>query len=357
MDLIAISTLPRPTLPIVYGVNLRPPLTMSHAILTIIVPTYNRATHLAVLLTALRSELQRLESFVEVLVSDNASTDSTPEVTADASRDWPALTIQRHDRNLGPEGNFLSCVPRVSTRYFWIMGDDDCPKRGVLAKVVKLLRERKPALLYMQSEWVNPLHGLDQGEAVGDLRVSEMSALQFAETLHVWVTFISGMVIDRERLLNFLGDHSINRFNATSLVQLGWVLPLLRSKGPFLFIENRCVLATSGNTGGYQVLKTFCVNFPRVLREFFQDKNKVTDVILKKHMERYLPGLIWGARFNNLGDFLPEKSQKEINEALGIYLQYWLLLWPIINFSKPFALPFYLLARAISRFQSRKALC
>ena len=267
---------------------------MSHAILTIIVPTYNRAAHLAVLLSALRSELRGLESLVEVLVSDNASTDTTPEVTAAAASDWPALSIQRHDINIGPEGNFLSCLPRVSTRFFWIIGDDDCPKRGVLPKVVQLLTARKPALIYMQSEWVNPLLGPDQGQAVGNLRVSELTALQFAKALHVWVTFISGMVVDKDCLPSVLGDHGINRYDATSLVQLGWVLPLLRSEGPFLFISDSCMLATKDNSGGYGLLTVFGVNFTRIVNETFGANHQLSRALIDGNITQYLPGLIWG---------------------------------------------------------------
>jgi glycosyltransferase involved in cell wall biosynthesis len=325
---------------------------MPHALLTIIVPTYNRAANLSVLLTALRSELQGLDSFVKVLVSDNASTDSTPEVAAAASRDWPALTIQRHDRNLGPDGNFLSCVSRVSTRYFWIIGDDDCPKRGVLAKVVRLLTERVPALVYMQSEWINPILGPDQGEAIGVLRVSDLTALQFADALHVWVTFISGMIIDRQRLIDVLDDHSIHRFDATHLVQLGWVLPLLRSEGPFLFISDRCILATKDNTGGYGPLTVFGVNFTRIVNESFGAGHPFSRALIDGNLTQYLPGLIWGARNPHRRTFYTtENPWRELKMQLGSRWIYWLLLVPLARFPFLLALPLYLSWRLIMRLR------
>ena len=356
MDFSAISPLPRPTSPVASCVNPRPHLTMSHAILTIIVPTYNRATQLHVLLTALHSELQGLEAFVEVLVSDNASTDSTPEITAAAACGWPALTIQRHDRNLGPEGNFLSCVPRVLTRYFWIIGDDDCPKRGVLAKVVTLLTERRPALLYMHSEWVDPLLGPDQGEAIGVLRVSDLSALQFAEALHVWVTFISGMVIDKERLLNALGEHSIDRFNATSLVQLGWVLPLLTTTGPFLYIKTACVFASKGNSGGYNVLKVFGNNFHCIIKTFFGDLgglSKFGDSMIFRTNVHYLPGLIRAYKKGTAGKFERDLNIEDaFDPNLLKSLFYRLILKPIYGDSKIKSLVAYVVARVSSRILS-----
>ncbi|WP_416545685.1 glycosyltransferase family 2 protein [Limnohabitans sp. DCL3] len=325
---------------------------MTQAILTIIVPTYNRATHLVTLLEALRAELQGLETLVKVLVSDNASTDSTPEVTAEAAHDWPALKIQRHDQNLGPEGNFLSCIPRVSTRYFWIIGDDDCPKRGVIAKLVRLLVEKRPALLYMQSEWVNPILGPDQGETVGDLRVSDLTTLQFAEAVHVWVTFISGMVIDKDRLLDVLGDHCINRFDATSLVQLGWVLPLLRSEGPFLFISDRCVLATKDNSGGYGLLTVFGANFPRIVSETFGASHPLSRALIDGHIMQYLPGLIWGARSSGRRVLhTPESPWVALNEQLGSRWLYWLLIVPLGRLPRFMAQPFFQTWRVLNRLR------
>ena len=47
-------------------------------LLTIGIPTYNRAKFLRRLLEQLRTELAGLDGQVEVLVSDNASTDDTP---------------------------------------------------------------------------------------------------------------------------------------------------------------------------------------------------------------------------------------------------------------------------------------
>lgn len=299
-------------------------------------------------MTVLRSELQGLESLVDVLVSDNASTDSTPQVILTAASNWPSLKIQRHERNIGPDGNFLSCVNRVSTRYFWIIGDDDCPKRGVLAKVVWLLTERSPALTYMQSEWVNPIMSPDQGEQVGVLRVSDLTAQQFANVVHVWVTFISGMVIDKGRMVAALGDHNIDRFEGTSLVQLGWVLPLLKSEGPFLFISDRCMLATKDNTGGYGLLTVFGVNFSRIVNESFGTDHPLTKALIGGSITRFLPGLIWGARSTQgRTSHTTERPWGALNTELGSHWLYWLLLVPLGRFPRWLLQPFYLTWRAL----------
>jgi abequosyltransferase len=321
-------------------------------ILTIIVPTYNRAASLGILLAALRSELQGLEPLVKVLVSDNASTDTTQEVTAAAARDWPSLMIQRHQRNLGAESNFLSCVRSVSTRYLWIIGDDDCPKRGVVAQVLRLLTEKKPALVYMQSEWVNKLCGPDQGEAVSVLNISELTALQFSEAVHVWVTFISGMVIDMERLIAVLGGRSIDRFDGSSLVQLGWVLPLLESQGPFLFISDRCILATRDNSGGYGLLTVFGVSFARIVNESFGADHPIARALISGNITRYLPGVIWeGRNPHRSNKHTTESPWTELSGLLGSSWSYWLVLVPIGRLPRWMANPVFQVWRLLNRLR------
>jgi abequosyltransferase len=326
-------------------------MSMSYPLLTVIVPTYKRSANLEILLRTLREETRAVRDEVVVYVSDNCSPDDTAKVVARWSKDWPSLRTHRHVSNVGPGNNFYHCVRSVQSRWFWIIGDDDLPKRGVIAEVLTLLRERQPALVYMQSEWMNPVLSADQGEPVGALSVDDLDAFAFAVTVHTWLTFISGMVIDRERLECSLRGQPIDRFNATSLVQLGWILPLLDTSGPFLFVNNRCILATSGNTGGYRVLDTFCVNFPRIIDEFFDKDVHLKDAVLRPHICEYLPGLIWQVRFGSIGEFRCEGSGLLVRSSLRRYFNYWFIIWPIVSLPRFLAWPFYAGARLQSRLK------
>lgn len=173
---------------------------MSYPLLTVIVPTYKRSANLEILLRTLREETRAVRDEVVVYVSDNCSPDDTAEVVERWSKQWPGLRAHRHTSNAGAENNFYHCVRSVQSRWFWIIGDDDLPKRGVVAKIVKLLREREPALVYLESEWIRDILSPDQGDPVGELRVAELNALNFASKVNVWTTFISGTIVDRDRL-------------------------------------------------------------------------------------------------------------------------------------------------------------
>lgn len=316
-------------------------MNIARPLLTIVVPTYNRAASLEVLLNALGSEFAGLKGQVAVIIGDNASTDHTPEVTQRFLSSWDDTRVVRHDTNIGPEENFCRCVELVTSEYFWIVGDDDCPKRGVISQVLRLLLDRRPALVYMRSEWLKPVTGPDQGEPVGDLKVSWMNADAFAKEVHVWVTFISGMVIHKERLDSALKGESITRFTATHLVQLGWVLPLLKTDGPFAFVHDTCVLATKDNSGGYGLLTVFGVNFAHIVSESFGQSSPLARRIIHASIVNYLPGLVWTSRSTTGRSHSAENPWPAMQSHIGRHLLFWLLLVPLGRFPRWLAHPFY----------------
>lgn len=315
---------------------------ISLPILTIIVPTFNRSANLAILLRSLREEISFVSGDVAVIVSDNASSDDTQAVVAEASASWPELKAYRHAANTGPDKNFCFCVEMVRTRWFWIIGDDDLPKRGVIAKVVQLLREQAPALLYMRSEWVSPVCSPDQGEQLREVGCSVLDAIEFSRVVHVWVTFISGIVVDRNLLMQVLQGERIDRFSGTHLVQLGWVLPMLRTPGPFVFVDESYVLATKGNSGGYGVLTVFGVNFSKIVGEIFGANSPVGRALICGAIIHYLPGLIWGVRSaQERGGGGEDAPWLEMSRRMGSFVFYWLLLVPIGRFPIWMAQPFF----------------
>ncbi|MEO5367543.1 MAG: glycosyltransferase family 2 protein [Magnetococcus sp. WYHC-3] len=98
---------------------------MSNIRLTIGVPTISR-------LVWLRRQLERLEaeqldpSLVEVLVSDNASTDDTPAYMEHKLRHTTLqLAYHRNPVNLGYDGNIMELYRRAKGEYVWFLGDDD----------------------------------------------------------------------------------------------------------------------------------------------------------------------------------------------------------------------------------------
>ena len=111
--------------------------------LSICIPTYNRVRYLKELLPAILDQADA--ECVEVVVSDNASTDDT----ADYLR-WllnPCLRWWTNETNIGGDRNFLKCVAEARGEYVWLFGDDDIMPAGAVGMVLDFLRQHHPALL------------------------------------------------------------------------------------------------------------------------------------------------------------------------------------------------------------------
>src|SRR5438874_2520603 len=87
---------------------------------TIGIPTFNRASLLP---GAIRSALSQSHTQLEVIVSDNASNDSTAEVVRQFG---DRVRYARNDTNVGPLANFCRLVELARGEYFSWLQDDDC---------------------------------------------------------------------------------------------------------------------------------------------------------------------------------------------------------------------------------------
>jgi len=120
-------------------------------LLSLCIPTYNRLPYLRELLPGVVAELARLneaELNVELLISDNASTDGTEAYLRDVS--CRGLSVYRNARNIGADRNFLACVERASGTYIWLFGDDEVLERGGVARTLAQLRRLRPALAILR---------------------------------------------------------------------------------------------------------------------------------------------------------------------------------------------------------------
>lgn len=131
---------------------------MTTPMVSVIIPTYNAARWLGL---AVDSALAQTLSEIEVLVFDNASTDSTPEVMARYHD--PRLRYERADRNVGFAGNVTRGIQAAQGRYFMVLGADDVLEPQFLAAAVaRLEAEPRAAMLHGAAIWID-----DDGRATG----------------------------------------------------------------------------------------------------------------------------------------------------------------------------------------------
>lgn len=102
---------------------------------TIGLSTYNRAATL--LPEALGSAVAQTYSNLEILISDNASTDETEAVVR--RFDDPRIRYVKQPRNLGANGNFNYCLEHASGEFFLLLHDDDLLDPDMIEACVRAL--------------------------------------------------------------------------------------------------------------------------------------------------------------------------------------------------------------------------
>jgi glycosyltransferase involved in cell wall biosynthesis len=127
--------------------------------LSICVPTYNRAVKLARCLDQLGQIVaaSAWRGEIELVISDNESTDGTPGVIASAlgelARHCP-VRAYRQPANLGAEPNFRFLYERARGEYVWICSDDDVVDAAEFERLVGDLHRFEPEVCI--SSFANP---------------------------------------------------------------------------------------------------------------------------------------------------------------------------------------------------------
>jgi len=87
------------------------------------IPTYNRGHTLE---KAVLSILNQNYSNLEIIISDNASSDNTQELCEEMMRADTRIQYYRHTENKGPYPNFETCRDMARGKYFmWVASDDE----------------------------------------------------------------------------------------------------------------------------------------------------------------------------------------------------------------------------------------
>lgn len=271
--------------------------------LSICIPTYNRGPLLGELLDSILAQ-DGHNCEVEVIVSDNASTDETAAVIDAYRNRLTSLIYYCADQNMGADRNFLKAVELASGDFCWLMGSDDKLEPGALAHVAQAIRQ-DPDLAGM-SVAAQGYHA----DLVRPMFIPDPIALGFkddtvlvgrdriATAIGPSLGYLSSIVVQRALWNAVVARCPVDNY-LNSYVHIYVILRALDNGSRWLCIPRRLVGWRSGNDsflrlGQFNRLRIDVVGYDQVFGDVFGRNSKTYHRVMAKvaalHVRMHLRG-------------------------------------------------------------------
>jgi abequosyltransferase len=321
------------------------PLEMAKPLLTIAIPTYNRARFLRELLPVLAEEL-RDESRVELIISDNASPDETPSVVHDFIQRGLRARYIRNDQNVGPDANFLQCFEQAGGKYVWIFSDDDLIVPGALARILSYCETAEYDLIWVSNYPFVNSHKPPAIKARRDA-IEITDPVAYVKRIHVFFTFITGNIINKNTVLQ-AGPKPFSSLVGTGLVQLGWTYAALNRFARGLYIREKLIAMRVANTGGYRLFQVFGSTLTTITRNWLSSEN-LGRIVMNGTVQRFWPPILLQYK-KNAALFHDEAGpQAALTPLFKDNIRYWLFAYPVIVLPSLPAALWVLAVRVVNR--------
>lgn len=228
-------------------------------LLSISIPTWNRAKFLAISLESFLDQMKGINpEEVELFVSDNCSDDNTAEVVKSYIDKGLPITYNKNEENIGASRNFLRCMQRASGKYILLLGDDDVLNPGSMKFLLDILRGKDYGLVHVH-----------QFNDVNEEIIEYNDVEAFYKKISYWFTFVSGSIFRKDVVDKVLPDNYLG----THLLQLPYFIKSAQIEKNNLLI-NRALLKIGldgKSNGGYNFYEVFVQNYLNIWHEFLEE--------------------------------------------------------------------------------------
>lgn len=149
---------------------------MNNTILSICIPTYNRAEHLKKTLETIIFQFKNEDIYkqVEIVISDNASEDNTAGIIKEFQRRFANIKYFRNDKNVGFDRNLYNTIIRSNGEFCWTLNDDKLLKSYALSYLLKTLKDNKDVGFFCIDQFFSFDNGLEKKFKDGNEWLKEM---------------------------------------------------------------------------------------------------------------------------------------------------------------------------------------
>lgn len=217
-----------------------------NSLLAICIPTFNRGSLLGENLDELIKQITPYS--IPIFISDNASTDNTQIILNEALNKYPYIFYERNVKNIGMDRNFEKVLKMATTRYAWLLGDDDMISSEAIGNILSILDCQDYDLLVLNGGHENPQN----------LRVSDIQTKIYTSSQQLFVdlgwhmTWISCLIFNTKNL----SEMNFEKYYDSYFVHIGAIFDYLGNKpyprimwdqGSFFYSSSKAVFSWSAS--------------------------------------------------------------------------------------------------------------
>jgi abequosyltransferase len=302
------------------------------ALLTIAVPTYNRAALLDQCLSSISDQWSACGEAVEIIVSDNASPDRTRDVVDAHITNGMKIQYILNETNIGASRNVVQCYQRASGNYVWIIGDDDVLLGGALEQILPLLKTGECGVINLNMYGFKENHPGALPARMKPHVVAYGSPAGFFARANFWVTLLSANIVRKTPV-----DPGL--FADSNLPHVYWIVAAALAAKKNCRIENCLAAFRAGNTGGYNIYTVFGSNLDAILNHFTEREGadpRLFSGIRKALLLGFFPSFIVKIRAKALS-FDDVNPLAVLGPIYRSYPLYWIAVVPSARLPLPLA--------------------
>ena len=180
-------------------------------LLTIAIPTYNGANTISNMLEIL---LPQCDERVEILISDNASTDNTKLIIDKYIEKYENIIYVRNAKNIGPDSNYLQCMEMSKGKYTLLLSDDDILIEEKLCIILDFLQNNEDmSLVYLNAKGFHEKYENEQKCIFYDKAIYDMVLFYLNEVfVNDKLNYISAVVFVGFFILLYMFNRSITQY-------------------------------------------------------------------------------------------------------------------------------------------------
>ena len=221
-------------------------------LLSICIPTYNRAEILEKTLSSISSDPD-FDDEVEIVISDNCSSDKTQMVCKSFTCKYYNIKYYRNEYNV-KDKNFYLVMSRATGKYLKILNDTCCFKSGMLRymkSMIKIHGEDKVLLFPSFSYFIKKESTFEANDKNRVLHYLSYNAT-WTPTFGMWHSDFGDICKD--------SDFS------SQLAQVVWIYKMVEKKSAILCFNNYFDVHFTSAKGNYNYMHVFVDNYLGILK-------------------------------------------------------------------------------------------